>query len=89
MALIFRLGAGINLMHGTNNGNQNTGSIFTWIPSVGAGISFRRFAQRVYNFRWITYGALYFEIGVEYTHLFSKDSPTGYIKPSLGAGLRF
>jgi hypothetical protein len=90
MTLIFRSGAGINFMHGTNSGNQNTGSFFTWIPSISGGIAFRRFMQRIYNFRHVSYRTFYLEIGLEYTHVFSADFPQpGYVKPALGAGWRF
>jgi hypothetical protein len=88
--LIFRLGAGINLIYGTNSDAQNEGSIFTWMPSVNGGIAFRWFVQGFQNFRWITYRTLYFEIGVDYTHIFAADSPQpGYIRPFLGIGWRF
>jgi hypothetical protein len=89
-AFIFRSGAGINFIHGTNSGNQNTGSIFTWVPSVSGGIAFRRFVHRILNSRQISYRIFYLELGVEYTHVFSADSPQpGYVKPALDAGWRF
>jgi hypothetical protein len=89
MVLIFRSGAGINLIYGTNRDNQDTGSIFTWVSSVSGEIAFRWFIRRVQNFRWTSYRTFYLEIGAEYIHLFSKDSPAGYGKPNFGAGWRF
>jgi hypothetical protein len=88
MAFIFRLGAGTGFVYGTN-GDQNSDSIFTWMFSADGGIFFRWFAPIVYNFRWIARRTLYFEIGAEYTYLFAKDSPAGYVKPVLGIGWRF
>jgi hypothetical protein len=87
-ALVFRLGGGINLMRGTNS--QSSGSFFTWIPSAAVGAAFRWFIQGTQNFRRTASGTFYLEVGAEYTHVFSVDSPQlDYIRPSIGAGWRF
>jgi hypothetical protein len=88
MALIFRLGGGIGLLYRTRD--DGLGSIFTWVLSMDAGISFRWYAKMVQNFRWKAFNTLYAEIGVDYGHLFTVDFPQpGYIRPVLGLGWRF
>jgi hypothetical protein len=84
MALVFRFGAGANLVSGTSG--QSTASLFTWIAAINGGISFRRFMRPAQNSRQT---AFYFEAGVEFTHLFSTDTPATYIRPFLGVGRRF
>jgi hypothetical protein len=85
-ALVFRLGGGITLLQGTNS--QSSGSIFTWMPSAAGEADFRWYPAA--NARQAGYNAFYCEIGLEYTHLFSSDSPQpGYIRPVLGAGWIF
>jgi hypothetical protein len=88
-ALVFRLGAGVNLIFGTNSGGQNDTSIFTWVSSVNGGIAFRWFIRNLPPSQETGAGAFYFEIGTEYTHLFLNDSPGGYVKPALEAGWSF
>jgi hypothetical protein len=89
MAFILRLGAGVHLVHGTNSSDQSFGSIFTWIVSAEGGIFFRWFLPAIHGFRRTVRRTFYLETGVEYTHLFAKDSPVDYVKPVLGAGWRF
>jgi hypothetical protein len=89
MSLVFRLGAGIHLLYGVSGGSQSSASIFTWLSSVNGGLSFRWIIPTIYNLKWVSYNSFYFEIGVEYTHVFSKDPPPGYVKPILGAGWKF
>jgi hypothetical protein len=89
MVFLFRLGAGINLEYGTGGGDQDSGSIFTWMVSAGSGIFLRWFMPPIQNSRRDPRRTFYLETGAEYIHLFAKDSPTGYIKPVLGAGWRF
>ncbi|MDR2184331.1 MAG: hypothetical protein LBO80_01485 [Treponema sp.] len=88
MALVFRLGAGISFVYGTG-GDQDSGSIFTWMISAGGGIFLRWFMPVFYNFRRITHSTFYLETGAEYNHLFTKDVPAGYVKPVLGIGWNF
>jgi hypothetical protein len=87
-ALVFRLGAGVNPVYGMNSGGQSPGSLVTWIVSANGGIAFRWYTRPIQG-SGQTAGTFYVETGVEYTHLFAADSPAGYIRPSLGAGLRF
>ncbi|MDR1178335.1 MAG: hypothetical protein LBK64_05870 [Spirochaetaceae bacterium] len=86
-ALVFRLGAGVNLASGTSGG-QSTASLFTWIAAINGGIAFRWFTRPVQNPGGAA-GTFYIETGVEYTRLFATDSPAGYIRPFLGVGRRF
>jgi hypothetical protein len=86
--LIIRSGAGINLINGTNS--ENDQSISTWIFSLDGGIAFRWFIPGIKNFRWPTDRTFYFEVGLDYTHIFATDTPQpGYIRPSLGVGAQF
>ncbi|MDR2143078.1 MAG: hypothetical protein LBP29_01755 [Treponema sp.] len=87
MSLVFCVGGGINLINGTNDGEQDSVSIFTWMFSAGGGIFFRLFIPGVYNRS--ARSAFFVEIGVEYNHLFTKELPPGYVKPGLGLGWRF
>ncbi|MDR2143216.1 MAG: hypothetical protein LBP29_02470 [Treponema sp.] len=89
MSLVFSVGGGINLINGTNDGEQDSASIFTWMFSVGGGIFFRWFVPIVYNFRWSAHNVFFIEIGIEYNHLFTETLSPGYIKPGLGLGWRF
>jgi hypothetical protein len=79
-ALNVRLGGGISFIYATNKNSQSSESIFTWMPSISAGLTLK----------WFIYKSLYVETGAEYVHIFSVDSPPpGYIKPVIGAGLAF
>jgi hypothetical protein len=86
-AFVFRAGAGINFLYGTND--QNADSIFTWIVSAGGGIFFRRFILSGYDPQGTTRKTFYIEFGAEYNHLFTEGRPTNHIKPALGLGLSF
>jgi hypothetical protein len=78
VALVLRVGAGLNLIYGTEA--LDSASIFTWMFSAGGGIFLR----------WCIPGAaLYLEGGGEYNYLFTRDAPAGYVKPVLGCGARF
>jgi hypothetical protein len=78
LALVLRAGAGVHLVYGTED--HNSASIFTWLFSAEGGIFLRWFIPGT---------ALYLESGAEYSHLFTRDDPAGYIKPVLGLGARF
>ncbi|MDR0450829.1 MAG: hypothetical protein LBH26_06160 [Treponema sp.] len=86
-ALVVRLGAGTDLLSGTNPDKAT--SIFNWILAVCGGASLRWFLPAPGNSRGTAAGTFYVEAGMEYTHLFATDSPTAYIKPGLGAGWKF
>ncbi|MDR1374364.1 MAG: hypothetical protein LBJ24_05265 [Treponema sp.] len=78
--LNLRMGGGISFVYGTNEGGENAGSIFTWMPSASGGVSLR----------WFIRESFYIETGAEYVHIFSVDDPSpGYILPVIGAGLAF
>ncbi|MDR0450115.1 MAG: hypothetical protein LBH26_02505 [Treponema sp.] len=83
-ALVARLGAGADILNGTNY--DKAASIFNWILSVSGGVSLRWFLPSPGNSPGTAAGTFYLEAGMEYTQLFAVDSPAAYIKPGLGAG---
>jgi hypothetical protein len=83
MAFNFHLGGGMTLLydfHLEYAGQKNQKRITTWIPSMYGGVSFA----------WLFRKPFFAEAGVELLHLFSADKVfLGFIRPSLGVGVRF
>jgi hypothetical protein len=79
MTLTLRLGGGIYFVNGINENDQESESVFTWMPSISGGISLK----------WFAYKSFYIETGADYTHIFSEEPPPGFIKLFLGLGWLF
>jgi hypothetical protein len=88
LALVARLGVGANFFYGTREKEASQEPLSTWIWSISGGLSFRWYLPSANPSRWKT-ERNFLETGVEYTHMFSADSPQpGYLRPSFGFGWR-
>jgi hypothetical protein len=82
VSLNARLGAGIAALDGLSFdfGAVKSDTVFTWMPSLGAGLSFQ----------WQIHSGLFVETGLDYTHLLSKDTPQpAFLNPFAEIGWRF
>jgi hypothetical protein len=79
----FRVGGGFSMIgdfHFVNSKNEPIEESFTtWMPSAYGGITFMWHINRTF----------FVEGGAEFLHLFSIDQSLEFIRPTLGAGVRF